>query len=86
MQKILLERGYARVAYLHDEFKYVDDYKQAEKVAKRNKIKIHSIPGYVTDYGFDVSVTNTYIDVEHIEDTNYNDLFQAFELLEGLME
>lgn len=86
MQKLLLERGYARVAYLFDDYKYVEDYKQAEEMAKRNKIKIHSIPGYVTDKGFDMSVAETKIDVENIEETNYNDLFQAFELIEGLME
>ncbi|MDO6657488.1 thermonuclease family protein [Anaerobacillus sp. 1_MG-2023] len=86
VQKILLEQGYARVAYLYDEYKYVDDYKQAEKVAKRNKIKIHSIPGYVTNQGFNVTAADTQLDLERIEEPNYNDLFQAFELIEGLME
>jgi len=40
LQKHLVELGYSKVAYLYDEYKYGDELKSAEQVAKENKIGI----------------------------------------------
>lgn len=86
VQMLLLERGYARVAYLFDKYKYVEDYKKAEKKAKQKKINIHSLPGYVTDKGFNMNATEVSTDKEGMDEATYNDILNAFELLEGLTE
>lgn len=55
--EIMIEKGYARVAYVYPpNTKYLEEFREAEKVAKKNKLGIWSIPGYVTDKGFDMSV------------------------------
>ncbi|WP_078557139.1 thermonuclease family protein [Bacillus alkalicellulosilyticus] len=56
VQEALLANGLARVAYLFDEYKYVDLYLKAQERAMTNKLNVHSIDGYVTDKGFDMSV------------------------------
>ncbi|WP_052144743.1 thermonuclease family protein [Halalkalibacter okhensis] len=56
VQESLLKEGLARVAYLYDEYKYVDDYLVAEAGAVAKGINVHSIEGYVTERGFDMSV------------------------------
>lgn len=47
VQYLLILEGLARVAYLYDEYQYVDMYKEAEAVAKKEDLNIWSIPGYV---------------------------------------
>lgn len=55
--RLMLEEGYARIAYVNgSNTKYLDEFKQAENKAKKQKKNIWSIPGYVTDQGFDMSV------------------------------
>lgn len=40
LQKHLVELGYSKVAYLYDDYKYGNELKSAEKVAKENKVGI----------------------------------------------
>lgn len=56
VQQLLLQQGLTRIAYLYDHYKYIDDYKEAEKEAKRMKKNIWSVPGYSTTTGFNMSV------------------------------
>ncbi|WP_052002293.1 thermonuclease family protein [Halalkalibacter wakoensis] len=56
VQEELLRNGLARVAYLYDDYQYVDMYIEAEAAAKDEELHIHSIPDYVTERGFDMSV------------------------------
>lgn len=53
----MIEKGFARVAYVYEpNTKYIDDFRKAEKQAKKNKLNIWSVDGYVTDKGFNMSV------------------------------
>jgi micrococcal nuclease len=53
VQETLLKEGFARVAYILDPpYKYLADFKAAEAIAKKNKLKIWSRPNYVTNRGF----------------------------------
>lgn len=53
----MIEEGYARVAYVFEpNTKYIDEFVEAEKRAKKKKLNIWSITDYVTDRGFDMSV------------------------------
>lgn len=56
IQKLLLRNGLARVAYLFDEYKYVEEYQALEQAARSEQLHIHSIKGYVTERGFDMDV------------------------------
>ena len=42
LQKELVKNGYAKVAYLYDEYKYASELKKFEEYAKENKINIWS--------------------------------------------
>lgn len=51
--KMQIEKGYARVAYVYDPpYKHYDELVAAEQKAKSAGIGIWSIPGYVTDEGY----------------------------------
>lgn len=53
----MVEQGFARVAYVYEpNTKYIDKFRKAEKEAKKKKVNIWSVDGYVTDKGFDMSV------------------------------
>lgn len=55
--KHMVEKGYARVAYVYEpNTKYLDEFLEAEKRAREKKLNIWSIDGYVTERGFDMSV------------------------------
>lgn len=54
VQLALLESGLARVAYLNDDYLYIEEYKSASERAKNAGIGIFSINDYVTDSGFDM--------------------------------
>lgn len=57
MNEVLVEKGFARVAYIYEpNTKYETRLKKAEETAKKEEIGIWSIPGYVTDRGFDSDV------------------------------
>lgn len=54
--KKLIEEGYARVAYVEPpNTKYLDEFYEAQEQAKSQKLRIWSIPGYVTDNGYNTS-------------------------------
>jgi micrococcal nuclease len=65
VQETLLSEGYARVAYVYaSDYKYLDQFKTAEAVAKSKGLNIWSKKGYATDRGFvgcvsDKGTTNT---------------------------
>ncbi len=42
LQKELVKKGYAKVDYVYDEYKYIDELKDAEKEAKKNKVGVWS--------------------------------------------
>ncbi|MGN8845716.1 thermonuclease family protein [Niallia sp. HCP3S3_B10] len=46
IQSYLLKEGYVKLAYLFDEYEFIDVYKDAENIAKEKKLNIWSIPGY----------------------------------------
>lgn len=53
----MIEKGYARVGYVYEpNTKYIDEFRKAEQKAKKEKINIWSIEGYVKEDGFDMSV------------------------------
>lgn len=53
INKLLLEKGYARIAYVYPpNIKYLDDFRVAEKKAKGQRIGIWSIENYVHQDGF----------------------------------
>lgn len=61
VQQILLEEGMARIAYIFDDYKYLDNYKAAQEQAKNSQKNIWSIPEYVTDTGFNMDVLTEYM-------------------------
>jgi len=51
--KLMVEKGYARVAYVQEpNTKYIDEFNEAEEDAKNNEKKIWSIDNYVSENGF----------------------------------
>ncbi|WP_404452404.1 thermonuclease family protein [Virgibacillus necropolis] len=53
--KMLLEKGLARVAYVYPpNDRYVESFREIESKAKRKEIGIWSIDGYVTEDGFNL--------------------------------
>lgn len=46
IQSYLLKEGYVKLAYLFDEYEFIDVYKDAENIAKEKQLNIWSIPGY----------------------------------------
>lgn len=52
VQEVLLKEGYARIAYVDQNTTHLKILQAAEKTAKAQKLKVWSIPGYVTDKGF----------------------------------
>lgn len=53
LQETLVREGYARVAYVYEKnAKYLNLLNKAESAAKKDKINIWSIEGYVTENGF----------------------------------
>lgn len=57
LQEMLLENGLARVAYVYKpNTTLLESFKAAEQKAKSSNLNIWSIPNYVTEKGFDMSV------------------------------
>ncbi|MFS0776672.1 thermonuclease family protein [Neobacillus sp. 3P2-tot-E-2] len=53
VQETLLQEGLARVGYImNPPYKYLEEYKNHENLAKKNKEKIWSMQGFVTEWGF----------------------------------
>ncbi|MEK5493783.1 thermonuclease family protein [Paenibacillus sp. FSL R7-0297] len=59
VNEMLIAEGLARVAMYPPDVKYVDQLRATEKKAKAAKLGIWSIENYVTDRGYDTSVTAT---------------------------
>lgn len=54
VQQQLLETGYARVAYVYPpNTRYLDDFEDAQQIAKEQQLGIWEFENYVTDRGFD---------------------------------
>jgi micrococcal nuclease len=52
VQKALLEEGLARVGYIYESKKHLEEYQQAEEIAEEAERGIWQCPGYATDHGF----------------------------------
>ncbi|WP_052429483.1 thermonuclease family protein [Paenibacillus borealis] len=59
VNEMLIAEGLARVAVYPPDVKYVDQFRVIEKKAKSAKLGIWSLENYVTDRGYDTSVTAT---------------------------
>ncbi|MFD0824631.1 thermonuclease family protein [Neobacillus sp. M.A.Huq-85] len=54
VQETLLKEGFARVAYIMDPpYKYLRLFREDEYIAKKRRVKIWSLPNYVTYRGFE---------------------------------
>lgn len=59
LNEYLLEKGYARVAYVFEpNTKYVDRFREIQKKAQEQELNIWSIENYTTDKGFEETQTN----------------------------
>lgn len=58
VNQLLIEQGLTRVAYLYDDYQYVDLYKKSEEIAKQEGRGVWAIPNYVVESsnGYDMSV------------------------------
>lgn len=54
----VVEEGLARVGYIYSQRRHLNTLYAAQDKAKGKKINIWSVPGYVTDNGFDVDASN----------------------------
>lgn len=52
IQEVLLREGLARVAYVYNDKRHLDRYRELEREAKRFEKGIWSIENYVTEKGF----------------------------------
>lgn len=50
----LISNGYARVGYVYSQTRHLDRFNIAQEKAKESKLNIWSVPGYVTNKGYDV--------------------------------
>lgn len=51
VHEVLLEEGLARVGYIYEQQRYLDDFRAKEQIAKDQQIGIWSLPGYVNERG-----------------------------------
>ena len=51
VHEILLEEGLAKVGYIYEQQRYLDDFRAKEQIAKDQQIGIWSLPGYVNEAG-----------------------------------
>ena len=57
VQETLLREGFARVAYvMNPPYKYLTQYRNHESLAKRKKVNIWNLPGFVSNWGFSVCI------------------------------
>ena len=52
VQEEVLKKGMARVGYIYESRRHLDDFRKAEDVAQEKKIGVWQCPGYATDEGF----------------------------------
>ncbi|MGN7299554.1 thermonuclease family protein [Ferdinandcohnia sp. SAFN-114] len=79
-----IKNGYSRVAYVFDDYKYISEYKVLEDKARENKLNIHSIPNYVTAYGYDMSVVDALEKEEYTGNLgiNFDDITSIMEFVQ----
>lgn len=53
VQELLLKRGLARVGYIYESQRHLENFRKAEDFAEENNIGIWECPEYVTDGGFE---------------------------------
>lgn len=54
-EEMIVKEGLARIAYVYEpDTKYMNELEAAESYAQENKLGIWSIPGYVTEDGYDM--------------------------------
>lgn len=63
--------GLARVGYIYDQKKHLDTLLSTQDIAKSNRLNIWSIPGYVTEKGYDMNKVDT--TSTNVTDSNSND-------------
>ena len=56
LNEMLVKNGLARVAYVYKDKEHLDELYKCQDVAKKDKKGIWSIPGYVTDKGYNLKV------------------------------
>lgn len=54
----IISKGYARVGYVYSQKRHLDKLNIAQDKAKSQGLNIWSVPGYVTDRGYDVDAYN----------------------------
>ena len=54
----IISKGFARVGYVYSQKRHLDTLNLAQDKAKSEKLNIWSVPGYVTDKGYDVDAYN----------------------------
>lgn len=54
----IISKGYARVGYVYSQTRHLDRLKAVQDKAKLEGLNIWSVPGYVTDKGYDVDSYN----------------------------
>ncbi|RAK16633.1 micrococcal nuclease [Anoxybacillus vitaminiphilus] len=59
VNKLLLEQGYARVAYVFEpNTKYVDEFRAIQEEARKKELRIWSLENYATEQGFNDQSVN----------------------------
>lgn len=56
----IITEGYARVGYVYSQTRHLDRLNTAQEKAKSEGLNIWSVPGYVTNKGYDVDAYNSY--------------------------
>lgn len=54
----IITEGYARVGYVYSQTRHLDRLNIAQEKAKSKELNIWSVPGYVTNKGYDVNAFN----------------------------
>lgn len=68
----IVRDGYARVGYIYDSKKYLNELYEAQDIAKHEKLNIWSIPGYVTSKGYNVDASEEKTSTKNSEPTKSN--------------
>lgn len=63
----IISKGYARVGYVYSQKRHLSKLNIAQDKAKSESLNIWSVPGYVTDNGFDVDSYNKNVNASHNE-------------------
>ncbi|MFT9497791.1 MULTISPECIES: thermonuclease family protein [Bacillota] len=72
VQYLLIMEGLARVAYLYDDYQYIDMYKEAEGFAQKAGLNIWSVPGYVDGAnGFNMEAVSDEVENKLLKGFNF---------------